>query len=647
MLGATNDHAKPHEKGTIMNIFSTIGATPGVAEATGSTLGKQSESPEAGIFATELETAETALVPGVETGRSEQEVDPNGLIAQLVALDLLATTTPQTATESLETAYSASPTLGVVAVEATSGPTLSPEQRAKLDLRVNDLRLLVDRTPESTRGVIKKESVSLERPTFDTSVQGMVRDLLLRTAEQLGIEVDPAASTGELAGQLLKGAEKAGVQPETLVKNLKNAFSIESAELKEPARAALAGLMAQLGLNLQMPTASPGFTAQSLELGPQPMSKGPGNVGYMGTGQGRPNDPAGRIHPGAQGGFITKGGRGFQTGRGQGTDPVTVTGDLRDWVRPIPVAVTASDIAQASKNIEQFAVSLAGKQSLAVTSSSTLKTESEVQAINLTTTTASETVPAATALSNGEPSGQEGRNSAGAHAREVDSENFSLNLAGSRVIEVGDQAKSPTTVSGSGLLTAESTILDIDESTEISTDTSSGDASAAELGFDDISGPTAISRSESKEIKEGIDRGIRESTEALMKMAEERRPGQVTVRMMPEDLGIIEVTLSQFGSRFDIDVNATDDRVRASMSAHRGDLVQNLETRGVSVGNFNVGDQTKGDMTNQQQRQQQENLMREDLQRAANLNSWETSAPISTPAPSYAVANRQAVDVTA
>lgn len=629
-----------------MNIFSTIGATPGVAEATGSTIGKQSESPEAGLFASELETAETALVPGVETGRSEQEVDPNGLIAQLVALDLLATTTPQSATEVSETAHSESPTLGVVAVSTGSGPILSPEQRAKLDLRVSDLRLLVDRSPESAgQPVVNTEEIQGKRPSFDTSVQGIVRDTLLRAAAELGIRVDSKAQTGEIAGQLLEGAKVAGLQPEALVKSIKNAFSVEAAELSEPAQAALAGLLSQMGISVKsiqnVDAAAQGVSPVG---GLTPISKGPGNVGYKGTGQGRPNDPVGRIHPGAQGGFIGKGGRGFQLGNRTGTDPVTISGDLRDWIRPIPVAVTAADVAQASKNIEQFAVSLAGKPLVGGNTP-------EAPVVNATASAPAAGVTAlstdSSAHSGTSDSGQGSTQSPVAPASDAKGEKFSLNLAETRVSDNASKSSvaSPNQDSSLDALNTYA-VVEPDDLDESVLDTSTGDASAAELGVDDISSPT-INRTESKEIREGIDRGIRESTEALMKMAEERRPGQITVRMMPEDLGIIEVTLSQFGTRFDIDVQATDDRVRSSMNAHRNDLVQNLETRGVNVGSFNVSDQTKGDMTQQQQRQQQEGLLREDLQRAANLNSWETPATISTPAPSYAVANRQAVDVTA
>jgi flagellar hook-length control protein FliK len=323
---------------------------------------------------------------------------------------------------------------------------------------------------------------------------------------------------------------------------------------------------------------------------------------------------------------------------------VTISGDLRDWIRPIPVAVTAADVAQASKNIEQFAVSLAGKPMVS----------GDAPVAPIANATIAAPTAGVTALSTGSStdsstgeSGQGSMQSPVAPASDAKGEEFSLNLAESRVTETSGKSSvaSPNQDSSLDALNTYA-VVETDDLDEAVIDTSTGDASASELGVDDISSPT-INRTESKEIREGIDRGIRESTEALMKMAEERRPGQITVRMMPEDLGIIEVTLSQFGTRFDIDVQATDDRVRSSMNAHRNDLVQNLETRGVNVGSFNVSDQTKGDMTQQQQRHQQEGLLREDLQRAANLNSWETPAPISTPAPSYAVANRQAVDVTA
>lgn len=90
------------------------------------------------------------------------------------------------------------------------------------------------------------------------------------------------------------------------------------------------------------------------------------------------------------------------------------------------------------------------------------------------------------------------------------------------------------------------------------------------------------------EVGDGIERGLRDAVRSAMDLIEARRPGSVTVRLNPEDLGTIEVVVRQVGGRFDVDLSASDEGVRASLAQSRGELMSGAEGRGLNLGSVTV-----------------------------------------------------------
>ena len=116
---------------------------------------------------------------------------------------------------------------------------------------------------------------------------------------------------------------------------------------------------------------------------------------------------------------------------------------------------------------------------------------------------------------------------------------------------------------------------------------------------------------------ESIQRQVADRIET---MVAGRRSGSVTVRLNPTDLGTITLTVKSLGSRVDTDIKASHEDVRLALQAHRQDLVQNVESRGLTMNSFNVGQEAQPQSGGQDHR-----AAFTEAQRQANLKSVATS----------------------
>ncbi|MBS1712707.1 MAG: flagellar hook-length control protein FliK [Armatimonadetes bacterium] len=130
--------------------------------------------------------------------------------------------------------------------------------------------------------------------------------------------------------------------------------------------------------------------------------------------------------------------------------------------------------------------------------------------------------------------------------------------------------------------------------------------------------------------KETVDSVHRQVADRIETMVSGRRSGSVTVKLNPTDLGTITLTVKNLGSRVDTEIKASNEDVRLALQAHRQDLVQNVESRGLTMNSFNVGQDA------QPQGGQDHRSAFVEAQRQANLKAAVTSAPESRSAVSVA-----------
>lgn len=140
-----------------------------------------------------------------------------------------------------------------------------------------------------------------------------------------------------------------------------------------------------------------------------------------------------------------------------------------------------------------------------------------------------------------------------------------------------------------------------------------GAASTSGGRFDQIAGAGPSERLEVSDLTEVVDR--------VTEMVDFRRPGKIEIRLNPEELGTIELTIMQAAGQVSVDVQASDERVRSTMAAHRGDMIQQLEAKGLTVGSVTVGAETamERDMGSSDQATWQNGPDRQDFERATAL----------------------------
>jgi flagellar hook-length control protein FliK len=143
-----------------------------------------------------------------------------------------------------------------------------------------------------------------------------------------------------------------------------------------------------------------------------------------------------------------------------------------------------------------------------------------------------------------------------------------------------------------------------------------------------------------------------EATEARARVIEQiqeivatRGTGKTTLRLNPSELGTLTVTVTSLGEGIEAKVTASNESVRQSLHSHRADLVQGVESRGLTMSGFTVGTEPQADTTHQGHGRQQQD-MRQDFARSHNLWSARTDQP-TTARPQYARLSHAGVDTLA
>jgi flagellar hook-length control protein FliK len=107
--------------------------------------------------------------------------------------------------------------------------------------------------------------------------------------------------------------------------------------------------------------------------------------------------------------------------------------------------------------------------------------------------------------------------------------------------------------------------------------------------------------------------------EQIEEIAATRGNGKVTIRLNPDDLGTITLAVRSFGDNVEAKVTASNDNVRQALHTHRADLVQSVESRGLSMNSFTVGSESNADAQQQGNGKQQGQDMRQEFARSHNL----------------------------
>lgn len=145
----------------------------------------------------------------------------------------------------------------------------------------------------------------------------------------------------------------------------------------------------------------------------------------------------------------------------------------------------------------------------------------------------------------------------------------------------------------------------------------------------------------SPQAEQAAIKGMRDVADAVQDIIASRRPSQVKVELTPPDFGVIEVSVSHSRERADIELRASDEAVRHALNTHRQELVQSIEGRGVTLGSLNVGQHQAG------QGGEQTGDMRRDFQAAANLSSFESLTESTGATPQYRSLHKGTVDYAA
>jgi len=137
-----------------------------------------------------------------------------------------------------------------------------------------------------------------------------------------------------------------------------------------------------------------------------------------------------------------------------------------------------------------------------------------------------------------------------------------------------------------------------------------------------------------------------ELAEAVSDLIASKRPSSIKIELNPQDLGTIEVSVRQVGRRADVELRASDEGVRQSLQSHRQELVQSIESKGTSLGSLNVG-QHDGNHAGQHGHSHRD-TMKDSLNQAAHLSRFGTTTETQSMAqPSYRSSLTGRVDYSA
>jgi flagellar hook-length control protein FliK len=99
-----------------------------------------------------------------------------------------------------------------------------------------------------------------------------------------------------------------------------------------------------------------------------------------------------------------------------------------------------------------------------------------------------------------------------------------------------------------------------------------------------VASQTAQATAEPKALSSSDTNRVLAQTADRIEMLSAVRPRNgVSIRLEPEHLGIITIKVTGTGREIEAELKATDDSVRAALHAHRSDLAQSLNSRGIAV----------------------------------------------------------------
>jgi hypothetical protein len=199
--------------------------------------------------------------------------------------------------------------------------------------------------------------------------------------------------------------------------------------------------------------------------------------------------------------------------------------------------------------------------------------------------------------------------------------------------------------------TFESRVLEVAPSDSLSTDSIAVDHMAPA----ETNELSEVRRSESpldaKARELAAERAVREAREpvaqAVADLAAARRPMTMKFELNPPEMGSIEVSVRLAMNAVDVNLQASDDSVRQALNNNRGELVQQIESKGATVATMTVGSQTAQTMPDGHGNRGQQ-MNQQDLRQAANLAQFSGEPESdSRVAPSYGFARSGSVDLAA
>lgn len=102
---------------------------------------------------------------------------------------------------------------------------------------------------------------------------------------------------------------------------------------------------------------------------------------------------------------------------------------------------------------------------------------------------------------------------------------------------------------------------------------------------------------------------------------------RVKVTLNPEEFGNLTVTIKNFGKSLEADVQSQNEPLNNALHTHRADLVQSVESKGLSLSNFNVS-QDSGQQTQQGHGQSHSETMRQEFELMNLLSDSAPEAPV-------------------
>lgn len=131
-------------------------------------------------------------------------------------------------------------------------------------------------------------------------------------------------------------------------------------------------------------------------------------------------------------------------------------------------------------------------------------------------------------------------------------------------------------------------------------------------------------------LKPVADKVLDQVSNRIESMAMNRRSGTVTIKLNPNELGSITLTVKSLGNKIDAEVQASHEDVRNVLLINKQALVQSVEGRGMNLSSFNVGaEQSNGQQQAAYQNDHAETIRNSMLQ-ATNTVTPAPASPRST-----------------